>query len=71
MNKTIQEVLDELKEKGKVTIKGFGTFYTDIRKGREGVSSFNGKAWKTEDKTVVKFYQSNSLDASDFYVKSK
>ena len=73
MNRTIQEVLDELKSTGKCTIKGFGTFYTSVRKGREGVSKLGGveKAWKTEDTTIVKFSQSGSLDSSNFPVSSK
>lgn len=69
MTRTVEELLQELKENGKVTIKGFGTFYVDIKKGREGVSAFNGKAWKTEDTKVIKFTQSSSLDVSDFNLK--
>ena len=62
MNKTIAEINEELRTKGKCTIAGFGTFYTTVQKGREGVSSFTGKPYKTEDKTVVKFKQSANLD---------
>lgn len=70
MERTLQEILDELKVTGKVTIKGFGQFYTTIQRGREGVSKLGGveKAWKTEDKTIIKFYPSKSLDVSDFKV---
>lgn len=70
MNRTIEEVLEELRTTGKVTIKGFGQFYTTVRKGREGVSKLGGveKAWKTDDTTVIKFKQSNSLDSKDFPV---
>lgn len=73
MNKTVAEIIEELKTTGKVTIKGFGTFYTAIKPGREGVSKLGGveKAWKTEDTTVVKFKQSYSLDSKDFTVAGK
>lgn len=71
MNKTISEVMEQLKETGKVTIPGFGTFRTAVQKGREGVSKLGGveKAWKTEDKVVVRFTQSASFDSSSFPVK--
>lgn len=71
MNKTIQEVLDQLRATGKCQIKGFGTFYTEVKKGREGVSAFNGKAWKTEDLVVLKFRAANSLDTSTYPVATK
>lgn len=71
MDKTISEVIESLKTTGKCTIKGFGTFETQVRKGREGVSKLGGveKAWKTEDTVVVKFYQSNSFNSTQFPVK--
>lgn len=69
MDKTVREIIAELETTGKCTIKGFGTFETQVKKGREGVSAFNGKAWKTEDTVVVKFYQSASLDSSNYKVK--
>lgn len=69
MDKTIREIITELETTGKCNIKGFGTFYTAVQKGRSGVSAFNGKPWKTEDKTVVRFSQSASLDSSNYTVK--
>lgn len=68
MTKTIEEILEELKATGKCTIKGFGKFTIKVQKGREGISSFNGKPWKTEDKNVIKFTPSASLDVSDYTV---
>ena len=68
MNKTVAEILEELKETGRSQVNGFGVFTTKVRKGREGVSSFNGKAFKTEDKTVISFKPSKSLDTTDFKV---
>lgn len=70
MDKTIKEILDEVKANGKCVIKGVGQFYTQVQKGREGVSKMGGveKAWKTEDKVVLKFYPSKSLDVSDYKV---
>ena len=69
MNKTIAEVIAELEATGKSTIKGFGTFYTSVKPGREGVSKFGGveKAWKTEDTVVIKFKQ--TIDSSKYPVK--
>lgn len=63
--------MEQLKETGKVIIPGFGSFKTAVQKGREGVSKMGGveKAWKTEDKVVVKFSQSDKFDSSNFPVK--
>ena len=69
MNKTVAEIIEALETTGKCIIKGFGTFYTEVKKGREGTSF--GKAYKTEDRTVVKFSQSDSLDSSNFTLKEK
>lgn len=69
MNKTVAEIIEQLKTTGKVIIPGFGTFTTAVQKGREGVSAFNGKPYKTDDKVVVKFKQSDSLDSTNFPVK--
>ena len=69
MDRTVKDIIAELETKGKCTIKGFGTFYTKVRKGREGVSAFNGKPFKTEDKIVVDFEQHDSLDSSNYPVK--
>ena len=61
--------MQELEATGKSTIKGFGTFYTAVKPGREGVSKFGGveKAWKTEDTVVIKFKQ--TIDSSKYPVK--
>lgn len=71
MNKTVKEIIEELESTGKCTIKGFGTFYTAVKPGREGVSKLGGveKAWKTEDTVVVKFKQAPSLDSSNYPTK--
>jgi nucleoid DNA-binding protein len=69
MNKTIAEIVESLKTTGKCTIAGFGTFTTTVQKGREGISAFNNKPYKTDDKVVVKFKQSDSFDSSSFPVK--
>lgn len=66
MNHTVQEIVDKLQQTGKCTIPGFGTFTIKVQKGREGVSAFNGKPYKTEDKNIVKFSASSSLDVSKF-----
>ena len=68
MDKTVSEILEELRTTGRSQVNNFGVFTTKVRKGREGVSSFNGKAFKTEDKIVVSFKPSKSLDTSDFKV---
>lgn len=68
MNKTVEEILEELKTTGRSQVNNFGVFTTKVRKGREGVSSFNGKAFKTEDKVVITFKPSKSLDTSEFKV---
>lgn len=69
MDRTVAEIIEALETTGKCTIKGFGTFSTKVRKGREGVSAFNGKPYKTEDKVVVGFSQHNSFDSSNYPVK--
>lgn len=68
MNKTVEEILEELKTTGRSQVNNFGVFTTKVRKGREGVSSFNGKAYKTDDKVVITFKPSKSLDTSSFKV---
>lgn len=69
MNKTVAEIIEALETTGKCIIPGFGTFTTSVQKGREGVSAFNGKPYKTEDKVVVKFKQSDKLDSSNYPTK--
>lgn len=69
MNKTVAEIIESLKTTGKCTVVGFGTFTATIQKGRSGVSAFNGKPYKTDDKVVVKFKQSDSLDSSNYPTK--
>lgn len=58
-------VLDELKgsidNSEKVPAPGLGNWTTKIQKGREGVSALTGKAYKTEDKTVLVFKPSASV----------
>ena len=69
MNKTIVQVLEELKTTGRSQVNGFGVFTTKVRKGREGVNALTGKPFKTEDKVVVSFKPSKSLDTTGFPVK--
>lgn len=70
ITRVINHILNEVKVNGKFTIQGVGQFYTTVQKGREGVSKMGGveKAWKTEDKVVLKFYQNKALDVSDYKV---
>ena len=69
MNKTVSQIIEELSSTGKCQIKGFGTFTTKVRKGREGVNALTGKPFKTEDKIVIAFKPSKSLDTTSFPVK--
>lgn len=71
MNKTVAEIVEALKTTGKCTVVGFGTFTATVQKGREGTTKLGGveKAWKTDDKVVVRFKQSPSLDSSNYPAK--
>lgn len=54
-------VVEVLTSGDNVRIDGLGSFGTAFRAGREGVSSFNQKAWKTEDTLVPTFRFSGSV----------
>lgn len=69
MNKTIEQVLSELASTGRSQVNGFGVFTTKVRKGKEGINGLTGKPYKTEDKVVIAFKPSKTLDTSKFPVK--
>lgn len=54
-------VVEVLTSGDTVRIDGLGSFGTTFRAGREGVSSFNKQAWKTDDTLVPTFKFSGSV----------
>ncbi len=57
----INTITEELAQKEKVTLLGFGTFATSERKARNGVNPSNGKAVKIAAKTVPTFKAGKEL----------
>ncbi len=54
---------DLLLERGKVTVKGFGTFERKIRKGRSYKHPVTGKSITVADKETIRFNASEALNA--------
>ena len=48
---------------GGVSFKGVFTIKQKVQKGRSGKCSFNGKAWKTEDKNTLSISVGSDLEA--------
>ncbi len=57
----LNNVENTLKKGGKVTLIGFGTFYVQTRKAREGRNPATGEKIKIPAKTVVKFKPGSKL----------
>ena len=59
---TVIKVIEEALIEGEdVELIGFGKFYTEIQKGREGKIPGTDKTYKTEDKKVPKFKAGKKL----------
>lgn len=61
LNTLIKIIKDNLKNGHKVSISGFGTFSTKIRKARKGVNPQTGKMIKIPAMKVVKFKVGSAL----------
>ncbi|MEN8221849.1 MAG: HU family DNA-binding protein [Acidobacteriota bacterium] len=61
VNAFIDTVSDELKNKGKVTLVGFGTFSIAHRKEKTGVNPKTGKKIKIKSKNVPVFKAGKAL----------
>lgn len=61
VNAFIETVSDELKDKGKVTLVGFGTFSVSHRKSRTGVNPKTGAKLTIESKDVPVFKPGKAL----------
>ena len=61
VNAFIDTVTDELKNKGKVTLVGFGTFSIAHRKEKTGVNPKTGKKIKIKSKNVPVFKAGKAL----------
>lgn len=60
------DVIDVIAEKcveGGVSFKGKFTIKKKVQKGRSGKCSFNGQAWKTEDKNTLSISVGSELEA--------
>ncbi len=61
VNAFIDTITDELKNKGKVTLVGFGTFSIAFRKEKTGVNPKTGKKIKIKSKNVPVFKAGKAL----------
>lgn len=61
VNAFTESVTNTLKEKGKVSIAGFGSFETSERAAREGINPQNGQPIAIPAKTMAKFKASKVL----------
>lgn len=61
VNSFIETVTEELKNKGKVTLVGFGTFSIAHRKEKTGVNPKTGKKIKIKSKNVPVFKAGKAL----------
>ena len=62
----MEDVINVISEKcveGGVSFKGKFSIKPKIQKGRTGTCNFNGKQWKTEDKTVLSISVGADLEA--------
>lgn len=57
------EVIAEKCKEGGVSFKGVFTIKHKIQKGRTGKCAFNGKEWKSEDKTTLSISVGSELEA--------
>ena len=61
--KTAVDVIGDMCVNGGVSFKGVFTIKQKVQKGRSGKCSFNGKAWKTEDKNTLSITVGSDLEA--------
>ena len=61
--KTAVDVIGDMCGDGGVSFKGLFTIKQKVQKGRSGKCSFNGKAWKTEDKNTLSITVGSDLEA--------
>ena len=61
--KTAVDVIGDMCVDGGVFFKGLFTIKQKVQKGRSGKCSFNGKAWKTEDKNTLSITVGSDLEA--------
>ena len=61
--KTAVDVIGDMCVDGGVSFKGLFTIKHKVQKGRSGKCSFNGKAWKTEDKNTLSITVGSDLEA--------
>lgn len=60
--KTAIDVIAEKCKDGGVSFKGIFTIKHKIQKGRTGKCAFNGKEWKSEDKTTLSISVGSELE---------
>lgn len=60
--KTAVDVIGDMCVDGGVSFKGLFTIKQKVQKGRSGKCSFNGKAWKTEDKNTLSITVGSDLE---------
>jgi len=64
LNSMIEGVTKSLKKNQKVTLVGFGTFYTTKRKARKGRNPQTGEVIKIKAKKLAKFKPGKKLETS-------
>lgn len=64
LNSMIDGVTKSLKKNQKVTLVGFGTFYTSKRKARKGRNPQTGEVIKIKAKKLAKFKPGKKLETS-------
>jgi nucleoid DNA-binding protein len=62
LDTVLESVSDLLKQRGKLTIKGFGTFERKIRKGRSYTHPLTRQSIRVEDKETITFRVSDQLN---------
>lgn len=61
---TLEGITTGLKEKGKVSLVGFGTFSSKLREGREGINPLTKEPMSIPAKNVVSFKAGSKLKDS-------
>ena len=62
LDTVLESVSDLLRQRGKLTIKGFGTFERKIRKGRSYTHPLTRESIRVEDKETITFRVSDQLN---------
>ena len=60
--KTAVDVIADCCKNGGVSFKGIFTIKQKVQKGRTGKCAFNGKEWKSEDKTTLSISVGSELE---------